>query len=242
MKRAFRWIWNQGILSTFLTGLFAILPLLLTIVILAWVASYLQAVFGPSGLIGKPLQEVGFQLVSDEATAWIVGMVIVLVGIWVLGVVMKSVLRSRAEQAFNAVIDRIPIFSSIYRTSAQLVGMLRQKDQPELAGMSVVFCSFGQQHGSGLLCLQVSPEVYRFGEREYCVVYIPTSPIPMTGGLVFVPRESIRPVAMSVDQVMRIYLSMGILAPQVMPEEHHPAKPVLEPDATASTDPAGNGE
>jgi uncharacterized membrane protein len=42
------------------------------------------------------------------------------------------------------------------------------------------------------------------------MVYIPTSPVPMTGGLLFVPVDSIRPVDMSVESLMSIYLSMGV--------------------------------
>lgn len=220
MKRLLHWIWNQGILSTFLTGLFALLPLLLTVAILAWVASYIHAFLGPEGIIGGPLRDVGLRLVSNELVAWLIGLVLVLAGIWLFGVMMKSVVRHRIQRAFQAVVDRIPIVNSVYKTSAQLIGMLRKDDQAELAGMSVVFCSFGREHGAGFLCLLATPDVYRFEGRDYHLVYMPTSPIPMTGGLILVPAETVKKVDFSVEQVMRIYLSMGILAPQVMPPAH----------------------
>ena len=62
-----------------------------------------------------------------------------------------------------------------------------------------------------------SHETYRFGDNDFQAVYIPTSPVPMTGGLVFVPTDAITVLDMSVDKLMSIYLSMGVTAPTMMP-------------------------
>jgi uncharacterized membrane protein len=216
-----RWVidglWRRGIVSTFLTGLFAILPLALTVAILAWVVDRLRLVFGPDGLLGRPLQSLGFHVVSGALAAWAVGLTVVLAGIWLLGLLMKSVARKRIERLSNAVVGRIPIVKSVYGTVAQLVAMLKKDDQSELSGMSVVFCAFGPHHEGGILCLLTSPTIYRFGNRDYQFVYIPTAPLPMSGGLVFMPVEHVQKVDMSAEQLMRLYLSMGILSPQVIP-------------------------
>ena len=217
MKSALKWIWKQGILSTFLAGLFAILPLVITVAILVWVAGHLHALLGPQGILGRPMAAIGLNFVADEVTAWAVGLLLVLVGIWVLGVLMKSFARHRIEQVAHNVVSRIPIVKGVYSTVAQVVGMLQKGEQTELASMSVVFCSFGQEHGGGFVCLLSSPEVYCMAGRNYHLLYLPTSPLPMTGGLIFVPAETVQKVDMSVEELMRLYLSMGILSPQVMP-------------------------
>ena len=36
MRRALRWFWKTGMLSTFLAGLFAVLPIVITVGIMAW--------------------------------------------------------------------------------------------------------------------------------------------------------------------------------------------------------------
>jgi uncharacterized membrane protein len=218
MQRAIDWIWRRGIVSTFLTGLFAILPLVVTIAILAWVVDHLRAILGPDGLLGKPLQAIGLRIVSGELPAWALGLALVLVGIWMLGLLMKSVARQRIESATNAVVGRIPVVKSVYSTVSQLVNMLKKGDQADLTSMSVVFCTFGQEHGAGILCLLTSAQVYRFSGRDYHFVFMPAAPIPMSGGLVFVPVEMVQKVDMSAEQLMRLYLSMGILSPQLMPD------------------------
>jgi uncharacterized membrane protein len=203
-----------------LTGLFAILPLVITIAILAWVVRYLEGILGPSGVLGEPLRQVGLQFVNDEATAWVVGLFVVLVGIWLLGVLMKSVARSQIEQAMNNVVNHIPVIKGVYKTAAQLVAMLRKEEQPELTAMDVVFCSFGEEMGGGFLGLLASPQVYLFGEHGYHLVYIPAVPVPMTGSLRFVRAERVVKVSMTAEQAMRVYLSGGILSPQAIPSRN----------------------
>ena len=47
MKRIIVWIWNRGVVSTFLTGFFTMLPFVITIAIMVWMGSTLQRWVGP---------------------------------------------------------------------------------------------------------------------------------------------------------------------------------------------------
>jgi uncharacterized membrane protein len=219
MQRAIAWIWRQGIISTFLSGLFAILPVVLTVMIVTWVARYLYSLFS-EGPFGTFLYSIGFRLGTKEAFASAVGWVLVLTSVWFLGLFMKATTRYHVEQALNSVMKRIPVVSSIYSTATQLVGMVRKDTGSELKAMCPVFCSFGLQPWGGILGLLTSPDIYRIGEEEYFAVYIPYAPLPMTGILFFAPAASCRRLDMTAEQVMRMYLSLGVLTPQVMPPEY----------------------
>jgi uncharacterized membrane protein len=49
----------------------------------------------------------------------------------------------------------------------------------------------------------------------------------MSGGIVFVPRESVQEVDMQFDDLMQIYLSLGVVAGSVVPEQYiRSAEPV----------------
>ncbi len=244
MKRTILWTWSDGILSTFLSGLFAILPIAITVAIIGWVVRHLQDLLGPSSSVGRALQSVGLQFATDEMTAQVIGWTVVLMGIWFLGLLTKSAARSRIEGAMNAAVNHIPVVKGIYKTASQLVSMLRKGDQQDLKTMSVVFCTFGEQQGGGLLGLMASPEVFRFGEQDYRVVYLPTSPLPMTGGIIFVPADKVTTIDMSAEQMMRIYFSLGILAPQVLPIPHQVpnAASALQPNVPGSASPAPSPE
>ena len=210
-----------GVMATFLSGLFAILPLVLTVVIVGWVGQKVLNIVGPNTRIGSALRSVGLRFVTDPWVAQFIGWAIVLIGIWLLGLIVRTRARHILDRMVNAVIQRIPIVKGVYGAASQVLRMLEQRDENELKGMSVVFCEFGRDTGAGFLCLLATAEVFRFDERDYHLVYMPTSPIPMTGGIIFVPASAIRPVPMSVDKLMEIYFSMGILSPQAIPASHH---------------------
>ncbi len=222
MRKMLAWIWRQGIVSTFLAGLGAILPVLLTLVLIGWVASYLHALLGPDSAAGDLFRRLGLRFVTidNKFAAWAIGLVPVLVSIWALGVLVKSRARTLVQRTIDGAVTHIPVVKGVYSAVSQLVGMLQKDKQTDLTGMSVVYCHFGRDHGGGLLALLASPDLYRFGEVDYRVVYVPTSPVPMTGGIVFVPAENVRKVDMTAEQLLRIYFSLGIFTSQVVPDKY----------------------
>lgn len=213
-------IWKGGVAATFLSGLFAILPIIITVAIVGWVAQKVLSTVGPDTRIGSVLRSVGLQFATDPLIAQLLGWVIVLIGIWLLGLIVRTRARSAFNHVIETVVRRIPFVKGIYGAASQVIGMLERRDEGELKGMSVVFCDFGQDHGAGFLCLLASPEVLQFEGRDYRLVYMPTSPIPMTGGIILVPDTSVRPVQMTAEKLLQIYFSMGILTPQAVPTKY----------------------
>ena len=56
MKRITSWIWRQGIVSTFMTGFFVLLPIMITLAIMGWAASWVVQLLGPNSLFGNILE------------------------------------------------------------------------------------------------------------------------------------------------------------------------------------------
>ncbi len=213
MMSVLNWIWTRGILSTFMAGLFVLLPIALTVAVIGWVGSKLS-------VLKEPLERIGLTVVSEGTGAWLVGAVIVLAAIWCLGLVIKATARHKLDDVFHAVLNRVPVVNAIYKPVSQVVGLLKGDNGSDMKGMSVVFCSFGAEAGGGFLGLMASSDTYTIGEQACQLIYIPTSPVPMSGGLVFVPQQKIKPVEMSVDDVMKIYFSLGVLSSQVIPAQY----------------------
>ncbi len=137
MVRAVRSIRRTGLVSSFLAGLFAVLPIVITIGILGW---------------GLGLLAIGL-----------------------LGALLKSVGKKRLESSFHAAIERIPLVNVLYRP---------------------------------------------------IVVVVPTSPLPMSGAVIFAAADSVHRVNMQVDELMKVCLSIGVMASKVIPEQY-----VVQPDS-----------
>ncbi len=216
MKRLITGFWKR-MLAYFLAGLFTILPLVITVAVIVWVATFIKGIIGEGTVVGGWLRSMGAIYAEDNETlAYFVGCVLVLASIFILGIVVQMGFRKLLNRLISPIIRSIPIAGSVYGAATQIVGLLEKKDDSELKGMRVVYCVFGAEAGTGLLALLPTSDRYPIQGRDYHIVYIPTSPVPMTGGLLFVPVDSVHPVDMSVESLMSIYLSMGITGPQFL--------------------------
>jgi uncharacterized membrane protein len=220
MKRMLLWIWQRGVISTFLTGFFTVLPFVITIAIMAWVGSTLQQWVGPESPAGMVLRAIGLRFVTDEVVASFIGWALVVTGLWFVGAVVKSTAKYKLEEAVATVLKRIPIIKSIYKPVSQVVDLLRRDDPSDLQRMRVVYCGLGQEYGGGFLGLRASENIYRFGARQCYVVYVPTAPVPMSGAVIFVPVDDVEPIEMEVEDLIQICVSLGMMASNVVPAQY----------------------
>ncbi len=227
----------QRLVRYFLAGVFAVLPILITVLAVTWVISFLNGLVGPNTILGDLLSRVGLNLVDNPTIAYIVGWIGVLAAILVLGFFVESGMRRLYSQVTEAIFRRVPLVGKVYDASKQIVDMLDKQGDDKLKGMSVVYCSFGEKGGAGVLALLPTPETIPFHGRDHHIVLVPQSPVPIGGGLLFVPVESVQPVDMSVDTFMSVYVSMGVTIPRLM----RPAATPPEQQPPAINDPSAGG-
>lgn len=207
--------WRR-LVSIFLAGLIAVLPLVLTVAIVVWVTDFVVRYVGPGTLIGRGLELLGLRVAANQFFAYAVGWLLVLAAVFAIGVVVQTGAKRFLQRMTEVLLRRIPIIGSIYTTSRQVVDMFDHQSETEMKAMSVVFCTFGGPGGPGVLALMPSPERFTIDGAIYHVVIVPTSPVPLGGGLIFMPVDQVKPAQMSVDGLMSIYVSMGVSTPQYM--------------------------
>lgn len=211
------YIWQRGIVSAFLTGLFVLLPVVLTFLIIEWLVTKLSSAFGPGTVLGDLMTSGGTTIVgpSHSVLAFWLGVLIALGGVWALGVLVKTQARRQVDTLIDTLFSRVPLVKSIYRPVSQVVRLLNVENQDEFKGMSVVMVRFGGETGAEVLALLTTKSIYEVNGKRRQLVYLPTSPLPMTGGLVFVAEDSIAPVpGMNVEDLMKVYFSLGALMPE----------------------------
>ncbi len=223
MSKLIRTVFRR-IASCFLAGLLTIMPLVLTVAIVVWVAAFIEGFIGPSTMLGRALGSVGLKFASNQTVAYVVGWGFVLATIFILGLVVETGAKRIILRLVDAVVRKIPLIGSVYGTSKQLVEMFDTKEKSDLKAMSVVFCCFGNEGGPSVLALMPSPERFNIDGRDYHVVIIPTAPVPFGGGLLFMPVEAVKPTEMSVDGLMSIYVSMGVTTPQFLSDQTTPSE------------------
>lgn len=205
---------SNRLLNTFLTGLLAALPLAATVLVFAWAVRVLVDYLGPGSYAGRVLKALGLGFASSEAASYLLGVGIVVAAIFVLGALVQTRLRRVLAAALDAVVMRIPVVRSVYDMASKLVGLLGQREQHGMHSMSPVWLHFGGVGGVAVLGLLSTNEPVRVGELDYLAVLVPTAPVPVGGGLLYVPRDWVTPADVGIDGLTSIYVSMGITSKQ----------------------------
>ena len=201
-------------LRIFLTGLLAALPLAATVLIFVWGARVLYGWLGPGSFVGSLLIALGLGGTGSEVVGYLLGLGIVLLAIFALGLLVQTRLRGVLARAFNNVMQRIPVVRNVYDMIRKFVDLISQRDPSGARSMSPVWLRFGGPGGAMVLGLLSSPEPVQVNGHTYLAVLVPTAPLPVGGGLIFVPVDWVSPAEVGVEALTSIYVSMGVTAHQ----------------------------
>ncbi len=206
----------------FLAGLLTLLPLILTIVVTGWVVSILNDYVGPNSSFGRILVSLGIGVGAQSFAPYIIGLLALLVAIYILGLLFKTRIGDMLSDLMDSVVSRIPVIGSVYDLSKRFTSIVDTKGGGDLKSMSPVWCFFGGEPGAAVLALLPSPKTVAIGAHEYVGILIPSAPVPVGGALIYVPQSWIRPAEGGVDELMSVYVSMGVTPPTPTPASNPP--------------------
>jgi uncharacterized membrane protein len=208
----------RHLLRIFVTGLLAALPLAATVLIFAWVGNLLIGWLGPGSAFGSFLTALGFGVGGSELIGYLVGVAIMVVAIFVLGVLVETGVQRGSARLLDAALARVPVVKSVYGLVRRMVELLRQRgDDGELRSMRPVWCHFGGPGGAAVLALLSNAEPVLIDGRRCLAVLVPTAPVPIGGGLLWVPEHWVTPAEVGIEAVTSIYVSMGVASAQHLP-------------------------
>lgn len=201
----------------FLTGLLTLLPIWLTWVVVKFVFVMLSSLSRP--WIDPLLHKVAAN--APRSLGWLaqdwvltaIALFATVFAILAVGWLARRVLGQRMLGWFEALINRIPLASTIYNSARQLLDLLQKKPD---GTQRVVLIDF--PHNEMKTLGFVTRVMHETGTgRELAAVYVPTTPNPTSGYLEIVPVEKITPTDWTVDQAMRFIISGGAVAPDAIP-------------------------
>jgi uncharacterized membrane protein len=187
----------KSIGTTLITGLITVLPIVLTLYLLYWLAITSEQVMG--GMLQWVLPSIFY----FPGLGTIVGLVLV----FLVGVLMKAVLIRQLFGFGEDILYRLPIIKSIYRAIRDLIDFFSPKKE---SFGRVVIVTVNDMEMIGFITQENSerlPESLR--RSDSVLVYIPMS--YMIGGFtLLIPQKDIKPCQMNMDEAMRFVLTAGI--------------------------------
>ena len=146
--------WRTSVIGSFLAGLLFLLPIVLTVFIVAWIVNFVRGAIGPGTILGDVLTRGGSYLLglsNQDTLAFWLGVGIALVGIWLLGLIVKTGAKHIIQDYLDRLLTRLPFIRSIYNPVSRVVRLATERGngaQGDFSSMSVVSCRFGGgEHG-----------------------------------------------------------------------------------------------
>jgi uncharacterized membrane protein len=231
---------------TFIAGLLVILPIVLTIVLVVWVAQIVITFVGPNSFTGRMLITIGFGISATTWIAYLFGVLIVAFCIYVLGVTAQTRVQHSVHNIIGSVMQRIPLIGYVYDMAKRLIAIVERRDDGGgFKGMRPVWCFFGGEGGAAVLAVLPVNETVMLGGEPYHVVLVPSSPVPVGGALIYVPVRWVKPADIGIEGLMSIYVAMGVTSRQpglppvpIKPPPIIAAPPAAPSEAAAPPEPA----
>ena len=187
----------KSISKILITGFITLLPVVLTIYLIYWLAISSEQV------MGNALKFLLPNTVYFPGMGMIAGLIVV----FIVGLMMNAYMVRQLFALGEQLLYRLPLIKTVYRAFRDFFDFFSPKKEQfgqvvavTLNGMELV--GFVTQEDPRRL-----PESFR--DRDSVLVYLPMS--YMVGGYtVLIPRSDLRPLKMSMEEAMRFVLTAGI--------------------------------
>ncbi len=185
-------IWNL-----LMKGLAAVLPIGVTIYVVWWLGTSAEA-----------LLRDAITLVIPERYYWPgMGLVVGFLLLLGAGLVVNAYVVRWMMQAWEEFLARIPLVKTVYAALRDLVKFLpgdgRRRDLRR-----VVIAAFGDARAIGFVTRESPPELGA-AAADAVAVYFPMS-YQIGGYTLYLPRDRLTPLDMSVEEAMRLVLTGGV--------------------------------
>jgi len=208
--------------QAFVTGLFIILPLMITVWLLGILLRLVEAISTP--LLLALLGVAWPRLAGDPLiTGWvvpIVGLLATVALIVAVGVLATNFIGRRLVEAFDRLMMRVPVVKGIYGAARQLLDAFGRKTSSFRRVVAVEYPRPGI-YTIGFLT-QSAAELGREGGPPLSgmsMVFLPTTPNPTSGWLAVVPDDQVIDLDMSIEEGVKLIVSGGLVGPAPRPPE-----------------------
>jgi len=208
--------------SYFLRGLAVLIPTVVTIWIFVWGYNFIYEKMGvhvKEGLeylirmAGGSEQELGRFWVEGFLSA--AGFVIALAAILVLGAFLASVVGRAIWRQIERFIMNTPLLKQVFPYVKQITDFFLTQDETKQMFSKVVAVEFPRK-GVWSIGFVTGSGIKRIADntgKEYLTVFIATTPSPLTGFTMVVPKEEVLELDMKIEEAFRFIVSAGLIAP-----------------------------
>jgi uncharacterized membrane protein len=160
-----------------------------------------------------------WRIAFEKWNLHLLGFLIAILLVYFMGYFLASFIGRATWRAAEGLLHRTPVIRAVYPHVKQVTDFLLSERGIDFSGVVAVqyprkgLWSLGLRTGGPMASVQeASPE-------ELVTVFVPSSPTPMTGYVIQVPRHEIIELNLTIDEALRFTVSGGVIKPgAILPE------------------------
>lgn len=199
-----RW---QRLKRYFVAGIATLIPIWVT----GWILINLFQF--ADGLLGKYIN--AYLLKAHGFTVPGLGLLLTFILILLVGLVASNFIGRAMFPLFDKIFSRLPLIRQVYPSVRQIVDFFFSKER-KIAFRKVVLAEYpsGGIWSIGFVTNENPSPIIRKLEKEVYAVLISTPPYPFSGPLVFLSKEKVIFLDLTIEQAVKLVLSGGVLTPE----------------------------
>ena len=207
----------------FLTGLVILLPLAVTIMIVAFIVNFLTQPF--IGLTVDMLSSVSWggknlSLFVSPKVIWYTSRIVILIALFLftllLGMFARWFFFRSLLKVSEKIMGRIPLVNKIYKTTKEIIKTFFSDNSQSFKKVVLVPFPSGNTYCVGLVSREAPPLLEQQLKEELVSVFIPTTPNPTSGFILLFKQKDVIELPIKTEDALKFIVSCGVIHPDAL--------------------------
>lgn len=190
---------TKHVKKKFLTGLFVLIPILVTIYIIYLVISFVDTIIAPV------LRNVTLYVTGKAMYVPGTGLILFMAVAYVTGVLASNYIGKKLLSSGEGVLRKIPFVKGIYNSVKDMTDAFSSEKKRSFKEVVLAEFPFRGRYTVGF----ITNRTRMMSEKEMCTVFLPTTPNPTSGYLIMIPEDELVFLKMPVDDALKYIISLG---------------------------------
>lgn len=193
-----------------IAGLLVWLPVIATVFIINMVLHFIGSIYGVIPSQYQPHKFFGHTIPG-------IGLILTVLIILATGILTTNFLGKKLFFIADKIIHKIPLIRSIYSAASKLCHSLLSSNSRSFK--RVLLIEFPQPDMWMIAFETCDKSNFNQLATNMITVFVPCSPNPTSGFMLFVDKNRVREIDISVEQAFKMVVSIGVISPEQLQNE-----------------------
>jgi uncharacterized membrane protein len=201
---------NRRLRNIFLAGFLVTLPIALTAFILSFLFKSLDTLSPVFThwlvFLGAPIQD-GYRIPF-------LGVIMTFIIVFLVGAITTNIFGKKILHLWEQIVEKIPFVRRIYKGTKQVVSSFATMDTKSFTKVVLIEFPRREAHAIAFVTGKTSGELQRLTSDNHMKIFIPTTPNPTSGFVIFADPSEFIELDMTIEEGIKYVISGGIVTPE----------------------------